>query len=818
MSVTYDIENGIIVSEIKPVSNGNESLCKCPSCGFNKLYINKHTGLYECKRGCISGIAKEFKRKTPNRKQTQQKKRTYDEDTVDKYIGILVGSLVTEEHVRSYFLKKKIPISLVEKFQIGFSLDTPDYPDEKTAIDLGLLRVKRDKKTVVNSYYRKIVFPIKNRGKFRWVTGRSLGKEAESFKFIDITVSAGGKPLFNEDCLEKYNEIFICEGIPDALSLINAGYNNVVGILGAKVFKEEYSEKLSGKSIIIAYDNDEAGVQNAQRVASALHSQAKDIRGVVLPEGMDVCDYMASGIGKLEISPIEEIYAVSDRQLVHRRNEPNLAVFGFGQYEVHVSDIIQRRGLLKANVSVVNGKKMIATSNVDLNSAKSRMNFARDFSTGSGIIDIDSAKQAMVDLCGAIRQQLQQSREEEESPTARYIMDDKERETAIKFLSSPRLMYQIKQALDRQDIIGEDINKLLLYLVYTSRLMAKPISALIKGPSSSGKTWLMNRVLTLIPREGHIAIQDASAKTFYYVEENELKHKMIIIGEMHGAEASNYSIRELQDGVNEGGLVIMTVEKNPETLKMETSRREIQGPCGFVSSTTDVGIHAENETRNFSIYVRIDEKKVRETDVVLSKKYEGKSNNLNPEEVLLFHNAQRCLQTDLEVRIPYVRFVLRSFPTSPIRVMRDRSRFFVLIETIAILHQFQRKIYEDKDNNKKWIVATIADYNIAVKLMKEILVETIYEFPAKSKEIYNAAIELREKFVKDFKDETILNPDDIRERFFATYKQLSDIVKLKPAEVRRWSKPLFDAGYFEYYEGDEKSKKGGRGRQRISTK
>jgi hypothetical protein len=319
-----------------------------------------------------------------------------------------------------------------------------------------------------------------------------------------------------------------------------------------------------------------------------------------------------------------------------------------------------------------------------------------------------------------------------------------------------------------------------------------------------------------MPPEGYITLQQASAKSFYYMAETGLQHKVIVIGEMHGAADSEYALREAQDGIGEGDLIISTVEKDSETNRMETTIRRVKGPCGFVSSTTDVEINPENETRNFSIYIRIDERKVKRTLSPIVDKYTKKSKLLTNEEILLFHNAQRCLQTNVNVEIPYIKYVLDKFPLTPIRVMRDRVRFCTLLATIAVFHQFQRKVYVDEDESK-WVVASISDYNVALILMDEILLETIYELPPKSREIYEEVKKMREEFVEEDKDEAGSLIDDDRKRllFNTTYKKIGERkkIKMKGADIRRWSKPLFEAGYFDYYETDSESGKGGRGKE-----
>jgi hypothetical protein len=153
--------------------------------------------------------------------------------------------------------------------------------------------------------------------------------------------------------------------------------------------------------------------------------------------------------------------------------------------------------------------------------------------------------------------------------------------------------------------------------------------------------------------------------------------------------------------------------------------------------------------------------------------------------------------------------------------MRDRERFFTIIETIALFHQFQRDVYEDEDGDK-FIESTIGDYYIALMLLNEILIETLYEMPPKSKEIYDTVVGMRDEHIKEhplpdsvrFDDPNYEDPwggsEDDSNMFYATYKTLAEEMKMKTRDIKRWAKPLFENGYLQHL--DDHSQ-GGRGRE-----
>jgi hypothetical protein len=50
-------------------------------------------------------------------------------------------------------------------------------------------------------------------------------------------------------------------------------------------------------------------------------------------------------------------------------------------------------------------------------------------------------------------------------------------------------------------VIGEEINRLIMYLVFTSRKTARPLHIISFGSSGSGKSHLQEKVSELIPRK-----------------------------------------------------------------------------------------------------------------------------------------------------------------------------------------------------------------------------------------------------------------------------------------------------------------------------
>ena len=151
----------------------------------------------------------------------------------------------------------------------------------------------------------------------------------------------------------------------------------------------------------------------------------------------------------------------------------------------------------------------------------------------------------------------------------------------------------------RRSVVGEACRAMLLYLALTSRVLAHPVSVSIKGPSSAGKSFLVQQVLQFFPPSAYCVLTAMSEKALAYWDEP-LKHRFLVIMEATGSEgeSASYFLRSL---LSEGRIRYLTVEKTIDELKPRLIERE--GPTGLITTTTEISLHPENETRYFSVDV-----------------------------------------------------------------------------------------------------------------------------------------------------------------------------------------------------------------------
>lgn len=106
------------------------------------------------------------------------------------------------------------------------------------------------------------------------------------------------KHLYNLPTISKSTWAVVTEGEKDADTLIQWGIPATTCNNGASNWKDEYTEELAGKDIIICRDNDDAGLAHARLVACKVKNVAKSIR-VICPypdyspnHGGDITDWV----------------------------------------------------------------------------------------------------------------------------------------------------------------------------------------------------------------------------------------------------------------------------------------------------------------------------------------------------------------------------------------------------------------------------------------------------------------------------------------------------------------------------------------------
>ena len=126
------------------------------------------------------------------------------------------------------------------------------------------------------------------------------------------------------------------------------------------------------------------------------------------------------------------------------------------------------------------------------------------------------------------------------------ILTEQEVQEALQLLNTNPLLQTTNSLLGKSGIVGEEVNRLIMYLIFTTRKLQNPLHIISLASSGTGKSYLQEKVAQCIPEEDKKEITALSPNSFYYQEQTILKHKLILLEDLTGAESSMYPIRELQ--------------------------------------------------------------------------------------------------------------------------------------------------------------------------------------------------------------------------------------------------------------------------------
>jgi hypothetical protein len=257
-------------------------------------------------------------------------------------------------------------------------------------------------------------------------------------------------------------------------------------------------------------------------------------------------------------------------------------------------------------------------------------------------------------------------------------------------------------------IVGEENTIQLIYLALTSRILDKPISMAIKGTSSVGKSYILEKVLEFFPRSAYFDISSMSDKALFFTEES-FEHRFLIIGEAVGMsdEFISYLIRIL---LSEGQIKHMTVESTEHGNQGKCLEKK--GPTGFITTTTQIQLHPENETRLVSIDISDDRDQTKQIMMKIAESSMGLERETPLLENFIDYQVWIEKKGNKKVVIRYAKVLAEQTRPSAVRLRRDFSVLLSLIKIIAILYQQQREI----DANGS-IVATLDDYALAYDLI-----------------------------------------------------------------------------------------------------
>jgi hypothetical protein len=328
--------------------------------------------------------------------------------------------------------------------------------------------------------------------------------------------------------------------------------------------------------------------------------------------------------------------------------------------------------------------------------------------------------------------------------------------------SDPALLDKFAADIEACGLSGETRNAKILYLALTSRWLPRPVSIVVKGPSSGGKSFLVKQTLRFFPESAYYELSAMSEKVLAYSTEP-VSHRFIVVYEAAGmaGETATYLMRSL---ISEGRIRYETAEATKDGVHARLINRE--GPTGLVTTTTRISLHPENETRMLSLTIADTQEQTRSVFLALAASENTQeqtrsvflalaaSENREAPDLNKWLSLQKWLEyADHNVIIPFAKPLASIVPTTAMRLRRDFQKVLDLIRVHTILHQAQRA-----RDGKNRIVATVDDYSAVRELIEELLAEGVHaSVPDTVRETVEAVRKLSRKDLNELTELEIAN-------------------------------------------------------------
>jgi hypothetical protein len=330
-----------------------------------------------------------------------------------------------------------------------------------------------------------------------------------------------------------------------------------------------------------------------------------------------------------------------------------------------------------------------------------------------------------------------------------------------------RILDRLVEDAATAGVTGEQRTVKLIYLAATSRLLDRLASIVVKGQSSSGKSWTAQVTLGFLPPESYYEMTAASEHALIYDREP-LRHRTLVIYEASGLESDKFSyiVRSL---LSEGRLRYPTVVKRQGELETVMITRE--GPTNLITTTTALRLHQENETRLLSL---ASDESAEQTTQVLEALAEEDGDGPDHER---WHALQRWLDLgDREVSIPFAKPLARLVPPVAVRLRRDFGSLLALVRAHALLHQATR----ERDDRGRIIATIDDDYAVVRELISDVISEGVEQ---------TVRPQIRELVAK------VRELVDVDPEVEVTQRQLANELDLDKGSISRRVRAALDGGY-----------------------
>ena len=296
----------------------------------------------------------------------------------------------------------------------------------------------------------------------------------------------------------------------------------------------------------------------------------------------------------------------------------------------------------------------------------------------------------------------------------------------IEFLKGENLINKFNQLIGKAGIVGEETNRILLFIIASSYKMPDTLHALIQGSSGSGKTRLLKIISQLMPEEDVKRYTRVTDNSFYNQDEYFFVNKLVCFEDMDGLkEDAQLAVRELQS--NE--ILISSTSIKDKNGSISGGERIVRGPIASLSCTTKGETYEDNISRSFLIAV--DESREQTLRVIQYQNNESAGLIQKDKQQKVKSFVQNCIRLlkPYQVINPYANKI--KLPEEAHKIRRLNELYQCFVRQITLLNQYKRK--QDKQGR---LITDKEDLQTACDILFESIILKVDELDGSLRQFF----------------------------------------------------------------------------------
>lgn len=366
----------------------------------------------------------------------------------------------------------------------------------------------------------------------------------------------------------------------------------------------------------------------------------------------------------------------------------------------------------KHKVTVKLGTNALFVDTFSVSSATAREKFANAVIARFEGIDRELLDSRLVALAATSRTRVQAKGTDAEpdrlAGTPQDVLDE-----ANAMLADPELILRIGDDIQSVGLTGERELGLTTYLIGVSRLLPRPLAGIVRGSSSSGKSYTVEKVASLFPPECLVHATQMTPQALFHMKPGSLVHRWVVAGERSRSEDDDRAeaTRALREMIASGKLSKLMPTKTGNGI--ETLTIEQSGPIAFTETTTLTDIFEEDANRCLLLQTDETPEQTRRIIDALGARHAGPHGD-SERVIQVHHTLQRMLPRGALVCVPYADRLATAFKCERVEVRRAFPQLLAMVQASALVHYQQRK-----RGDAAAILADANDYHLARRLISK---------------------------------------------------------------------------------------------------